>query len=322
MTQVFLPFFFLMLAGAFWSLWHNPAPGLQAPVVRTALSTVVMRFFLPALTLDVFSRAEFHPQIFWIPLLAGTVCLASALLAWTLYQAGQKARLWKLDPASLGALLLAAGWSNATYLGLPVLGAWFGDSARQIGLAFDLLALTPLLLTVGASFGIRWGTLAAEERSRHPAWTERAFSLLKLPPIWGAVFGIGLNLTGLALPSALQKAVALAGSAVAPMMIFCVGLALPIGELRRARGDLVRSIPALGLKLLFAPFALWGLGHVIGVPATLLQPATVEAAMPTMVLTLAISDQYGLNTRLLAVAIGLGTILSFLTIPAWMSVLF
>jgi hypothetical protein len=109
----------------------------------------------------------------------------------------------------------------------------------------------------------------------------------------------------------------LAASAVAPMMIFAVGLALRFSAISR----LPLLIITVVLKLGFAPALALALAAFLGLKDQVNSAVVVEASMPTMVLTMVIADRYDLDSELLAQSIAVSTILSFITIPLIIRVL-
>jgi len=209
-----------------------------------------------------------------------------------------------------GALLLAASFGNFSYLGLPVLTQTFGEWARMVAIQFDLLASTPLLFTVGIMLARYYG---GSGRGSHPL-----LALLQVPAFWAAVAGLSLSLAGISMPSWLGSSLKLLGSAVVPLMLLSVGMAL-----RWQSGWLGRMpllLPVILIQLLLMPLIAWGASIGSGMPERLIAPAVIEAAMPTMVLGLVICDRFRLDTTIYAQAITLTTALSLLTLPFWLAV--
>lgn len=116
------------------------------------LTTLVYYLLLPALVLQVLWTAPLGLDSLRIALVAGTTVLA--MVAVTLLAC----RLCLAERAAVGAMLLAAAWPNATYLGLPVLDSLFGDAGRAVAIQYDLFACLPLVLTLGILLARRYGT--------------------------------------------------------------------------------------------------------------------------------------------------------------------
>ena len=102
------------------------------------------------------------------------------------------------------------------------------------------------------------------------------------------------------------------------MMVFTVGLALDFRDLRR----LPIAVPALALKLFLAPVLAWLIARAAGISREALQAVVIEGAMPVMVLSLVIADEFELDVPLAATCITVSTVASFFTMPLMMKVFF
>jgi predicted permease len=189
-----------------------------------------------------------------------------------------------------------------------MLGAKFG----YVAIIYDLLAATPILLTIGAFASARYGS------GKNVSIGASLLRVLKLPPLWGVAAGGLVQVLGLAVPQVAQDAAGLMGRAVIPVMTFTVGLALDFKDLRR----MVIAVPALLLKLVLAPVLAWWIGSAAGLTDDQLRAVTIEGAMPVMVLSLVIADEFGLDVPLAAGCIAVSTAALFFTMPVMMNLLF
>lgn len=289
----------LIVCGVVWR-WLRPM-GLEADPVRQALTSLVYVLLLPALVLLVLWQAPLDVDVLRVAVVAGCTVLAGLGLAVLVYHQ------LKTPRRTAGALILAAGFPNATYMGLPVLEQVFGPWARSIAIQYDLFACTPLLLTVGALVAQRYGEGGTRN---NPVW-----ALLKVPPLWAAVAALALNLGGVAMPHWCRGLLGMMGGAVVPLMLIAVGLSLRLGAIRWKDAPLLA--PALALRLLALPLLAWGLALGVGLGSGKLPPVVLEAAMPSMVLGLVFCDRYRLDTGLYATTVTVSTLLSVITLPLW-----
>jgi malate permease and related proteins len=212
--------------------------------------------------------------------------------------------------AAIGVLLLSSAFGNVTYLGLPVITETLGSRYGYIAILYDLLATTPVLLTVGMLIAARFGSggsvslVASFQR------------VLKLPPLWAVIAGIAAH--AVPLPKSVLDAAQLMGRAVIPVMIFTVGLALDFRDIRR----LPVALPALAVKLLLAPVLAWLFARAAGMSGDVLRAVVIEGAMPVMVLSLVLADEFELDVPLAATCIAASTVASFFTLPMMMKLLF
>jgi hypothetical protein len=199
-----------------------------------------------------------------------------------------------------------------TYLGLPMITGMLGASLGHVAILYDLLAVTPILLTFGAFVAARYGS----GKSASPGAS--IARVLRLPPLWGVAAGAIVQVLGIPVPPVAQDAAGLMGRAVVPVMTFTVGLALDFKDLRR----LPVAMPALVLKLVLAPVLAWWIGAKAGLSAEQVKAVTIEGAMPVMVLSLVVADEFGLDVPLAATCIAASTAALFVTLPLVMALLF
>jgi hypothetical protein len=290
-------------------VWQLVRPGrLDSRQVRAGLTGAVYYLFLPALVLRVIWQAPLGLVSVHIALLAAIGVLAGIAMAWLVM------RVMRVSAAVAGACILAAAWPNATYVGLPVLEAVFGELGRSTAIQYDLFACTPLLLTLGIVLARHYGTAVAGVEA-----ASVRDSLFRVPPLWAAVCAILLNTSGVVMPGLLEGVLGLLGNAVVPLMLFALGLSLHWQSMHWRQLPVL--LPVLLIQLLLMPLLVWGAAAMLGLQDTRLDAVVLEAAMPSMVLGLVFCDRYGLDTGFYAAAVTLSTVLSLLTLPAWYSLL-
>ncbi len=268
----------------------------------------VLQFFLPALAFGLVATAKMDRSFIAVPLIAVAVTLLSLAAGGAVYRG---LPWFRATPrAAVGVLLLSAAFGNVMYLGLPVITETLGARYGYIAILYDLLAATPVLLTVGMLTAARFGSggtvsLAASFRR-----------VLKLPPLWGVVAGIAAH--AVPLPGPVLDAAQLMGRAVIPVMIFTVGLALDFRDIRR----IPVALPALALKLFLAPVLAWLFARAAGLTGEVLRAVVIEGTMPVMVLSLVLADEFDLDVPLAATCIAVSTVASFFMLPMMMRILF
>lgn len=302
MIIVMLQMVVLIGCGIVWR-WINPG-GHSDRQVRTILAAGVYYLFLPALVLRVIWQAPLGLATLQIALVAALGVLVSLATAWPLM------RLLRTPATVMGACLLAAAWPNATYLGLPVLVAVFGELGRSTAIQYDLFACTPLLLTVGVILARHYG------RSRTQPYDIGLLpALLRVPPLWTAIFAVALNAAQMPMPGFIEGALLMLGNAVVPLMLVNLGLSLQWRSLHWRQ--LPYLLPVVVVQLVLMPAVVWFSASVIGMQPPLLHAVVLEAALPAMVLGLVICDRYELDTGVYAAAVTLTTALSLISLPLW-----
>ena len=302
MQNILLSFGFIILLGvAFRRL--RPG-GLEAATLTRAINVTVMNVFLPALCIRTLYVSRIDLEAALVPLSAGITVLTSLFLSVGVYHLF--ARKMDLRPTETGVLVMGATFGNITYLGLPVLIGLYGNEAAKYALFYDLLSTTPLLWFVGVPI------IAGYSKGRRPALRESLRTVASLPPVWGILAGMALNLLHVPLPQFVLKSLEMLGSLVVPLMIFSIGLALSLPEVRHA----CAIVPAVIIKLVLVPLISCASAVLLGLDGRALASCVIEGAMPTMVLSLLIAAQLKLDVSLAAFLIVVTTFLSFFTLQA------
>jgi len=128
---------------------------------------------------------------------------------------------------------------------------------------------------------------------------------------------LAVNLSGLPLDPLIEAA-HWAGSPTIPLMLFVLGLTIPWHDLRPQKAVVI----VLAIKLALMP--LLALGVALAWPGPLSEPgeaAVLEAAMPTMVMVIALADRFGLDARLAGLVMGWSTLTGLVTLPLWLGLL-
>ena len=293
----------LVACGSFWKS-HAPAH-ISALAHRRAITDLVFFLLLPAMVLDVVWRAPLGQSSIQISLLAISGVITGLVVMKTVL------RYIKVEKAQTGALLLAAAFPNATYLGLPVLDKVIGPSTRATVIQYDLFACTPVLLSFGMLIARYYGS---NTPAAHPVK-----ELTKVPPLWAVAIAVILNLLEVPQPDILHTALSTLAGGVVPLMLIVLGMSIRWQSLHFRFMPLLA--PIIVISLLVVPLTILVLSHLIGLDTNLITEVVIIAAMPTMVFGVVISERYKLDSELYAAAVTITTICSLITLPMWFHLL-
>lgn len=288
-------------------IWARARWGdIRVDATRRVLAASVYYLFLPALVLDLFWPARFGPDSLAIAIVAACSILAGLGAGWLLAWARGASR------AERGAMILAAGYSNVTYLGLPLLTAVYGATGASVAIQYDLLASTPLLFSLGVLIAAHFGSRPGPDGKLQPLAT-----LLRVPALWALASASALTGLGVTPPGVIAAALDLLAAPVTPLMLITLGLALRL-EPQALRPRLTLPVSAITLVLVPA-LALVLSRQLIDDPIA--QVGTVlEAAMPSMVFGVVLCERYGLDASLYANIVTVTTLLSLATLPLWQAI--
>ncbi len=272
---------------------------VNATMSRAVISALVYYFMLPALILDVLWQAPLQENSIYIAIMAAGGVLGSLLLALLF------SRFSTLPRATIGAIILAASFPNATYMGLPVLEETFGSWSMSIALQYDMFACTPILLSLGIFIASSYG--------QQEKLGILLVSMLKVPAIWATLLAILLNLSAIPIPDFLYGIFHKMGNTVIPLMLFSLGLSLPVRliSLKHIKAVIVISC----IQLLIMPMIVWLIGQSVPISSDYLAPVVIEGAMPSMLLGLVLCHRYKLDVGLYASAVTISSLASLLSLP-------
>ena len=207
---------------------------------------------------------------------------------------------------------LSAGYSNAAYLGIPLLTALLGP----VGTA---AAVIGSLLTVSLLFAI--AVLLVEVDLRRGPGLARAaggvaLAVLRNPLVAAPLAGIAWALTGIPLPAPIADFARLLGQSASPVALVTIGVFLAIPR-PRAGGALTARV--LALKLAGQPLATAALLLLVPLPPLWAPAAVLLAALPTGTGPFMVAQLYARDVALAARVILLSTLLGLGTVSllAW-----
>lgn len=267
-----------------------------------ALNRFVIYVSLPAVTLKALHQITFT-----------TASLPAIAMSWFMFAAGLiffplVARLWKLPRKTLGALLLTGTLGNTSFVGFPILEAFFGASALSLGILID----QPGTFLVAGTLGIFVASTFASQRPSLKVILRKIFTF---PPFLAVL--LALVLRPISYPPVLSTLLDRLGITLVPLALVAVGLQLKLDRSSLKR-ELRPLVLGLGFKLLIGPLVMLVLyAGLFRLQGSDLQIILVESAMAPMITAGIIATEYGLGTELSSLMIGIGIPLSLVTIPIW-----
>jgi len=248
---------------------------------------------------------KYLPHIAWshellAPVMAPVVVWLGGWLLVTIYT-----KLKPADPATKGSLRLMSGLANTSFVGFPLIAAYFGEKYISIAIICD--QITFLLLSTA-------GVVVAINASKKSALSAGIVlkRVLRFPPFLGCMSALILpHFIDISIADPLFDKLA---ATVAPLALFSIGLQL---QFKGWMSELKNISVTLIYKLILAPLLVLALFFCLGFKGIIPQVSIFEAAMPTLLTAGVVADEYGLNPKLSNLIIGIGIILSLLTTAGW-----
>ncbi|MDD3354994.1 AEC family transporter [Zoogloea sp.] len=289
-----LPDFALIALGALLRRHGGLGEGFWVGVEK-----LVYFVLFPALLLNALARAHIDPGSFAPLFVVGLLTMTSGFI---LAFAG---RPWMgLGPMAFASRVQCAYRFN-TYIGIAVAGK-FGGAAGVAAMGALCGAMVPFANMAAV------GLLAHHGQGR--PWHE----LSRNPLIIATLAGMVLSMTGTALPAPLMLFLQRLADAAVTLGLLAVGAALRGGGREGGRAG---ALYLCAVKLLVLPAIAWGLGTLFGLSGGALATAVLFAALPTASSAYILAMRMGGDGPGVAWLISATTVLSAITLTAWLSVL-
>jgi predicted permease len=253
---------------------------------------------LPAVILLKVPQLEFSSEMIVPALVPWAMLALSSVLVLV---AGKRFR-WSRE--TTGVLLLIVPIGNTSFMGVPMVNAFFGENGIPYLIIYDQIGTMFIFAVYGsivlAMFG-REGAVNIAEVARRA---------LLFPPTL-ALF-VGLLLRFWSYPDPVVNGLQDLSGMLTPLVMTAIGFQLRI----RLSPAVLRPLGfGLAIKLIIAPLvALLGC-RLLGLNSLAADIAIFEAGMPPMVTAGALAIAAGMLPELAAALVSLGMALAFVTLP-------
>jgi len=268
---------------------------------HVSLNGFIIHVSLPALTL-----LSVHK------LVLDKALLAPAAMAWIMFGLGcaffwSVGRMMKLRGPTTGALILTGSLANTSFIGVPMIEAYFGAHGVGLGLLIDQAGTYLVLSTLGM--------LVATIYAQGSMPTMRAIikKVVTFPPF--IAFIAALLLIPATYPEWADVLLDRLGGTLVPLALVSVGFQIKFSELRGRVRELTLG---LTFKLIAAPVVIALIyAGLFGGRGEMTQITIFEAAMPPQIGAAIVAMDHDLDPQLVTLMVGIGIPLSFLTLFAW-----
>lgn len=265
------------------------------------INTWILYLALPAVSFKYIPHIEWSNQMLF-PAISPIIVWAGSWIFMELY-----CRYKKYGQRTRSTLELSSAYSNTSFIGFPLIIAYFGEQNLSIAIICDQVMFV-LLSTIGI--------IAAVKGNRADAAGIKASMLVKrlftFPPFIGCA-------GALILSSFMDLSVAepffskMAGT-VGPLALFSVGLQL---KFKGWKQEIAQLSMTMLYKLMIAPLLVLLVAVLIGIKGDIVRISIFEAAMPTLITSSIIAEQFKLNARLTNLIIGISILVGFITTAFW-----
>jgi predicted permease len=236
----------------------------------------VINVALPALSLRYIPEIEWSYQLL-LPVIGPILIWTGAWLFVRLYD-----RKKRLPVGSRTALLVTCGLGNTSFLGLPMVAAYYGETEIRHAVVFDQISFI-LFATLGVIAVLK----ASSDHSETVNFTHIAKKVLRFPPFIACVVALLFSrfIDFSPINPLMDKIVA----TLSPMALFSIGLQLKFGAIRQEW-----RLVSVGLlyKLLLAPALILLLAFLLNSTGNTAKISVFEAAMSSNITASLLTGQH------------------------------
>lgn len=262
------------------------------------LNFVALYLSLPAVILLKVPQMAMTGEMLVVALLPWLMLLLSAGLVLG------AARLWHWPRAATGVLLLVVPLGNTSFMGVPMIQAFYGAAGIPFLIVYDQIGTMLIFASYGSLI------LAAYGRDGAADLVTITRKALLFPPTVALLLGLLLRVWPYPAPvGQLLEAIA---ATLTPLVMIAIGFQM---TLRLRPTTLAPLGTGLAIKLLLAPLAALLVCRLAGLHGLAADVAVLEAGMPPMVTASALAVAAGMEAELAVALAGLGIMAAFATLP-------
>lgn len=262
----------------------------------TILNQFAIYISLPAMILLQVPKLTFSIDSLIPIIIAWSVMIISAALILII------SKFLSFSKEITGSLMLVAILTNSSFLGIPIINAYMGESSLPYILVYDQLG-TFIAFSVYGTFIVSFYTSKKEI-----SFKIFTLKVLTSPPLIALV--VALLLMGVEFHPVISKVLSSFANTIVPIALVAVGLQL---QFKLPREDLKPFSVALFIKLIIAPIIAIIICKIFNWNNEASMVSIMEAGMAPMITAGAIASMAGLAPRLSSAIVGYGILISFVT---------
>lgn len=262
----------------------------------TILNQFAIYISLPAMILLQVPKLTFSIESLIPIIIAWSVMIISAVLILII------SKFFSFSKEITGSLMLVSILTNSSFLGIPIINAYMGESALPYILVYDQLG-TFIAFSIYGTFIVSFYT--SKKEINFKIFT---LKVLTSPPLIALV--VALLLMGVEFHPVISKVLSSFANTIVPIALVAVGLQL---QFKLPREDLKPFSVALFIKLLIAPIIAIIICKIFNWNNEASMVSIMEAGMAPMITAGAIASMAGLAPRLSSAIVGYGILISFVT---------
>lgn len=271
--------------------------GAIKPEGRKVLSDLLVYLIMPCMILNSYFM-ELNSEMMWNLFLSfglSTILLVLAIVVSVWATLRRKDENKKI-------IRFACSFSNAGYMGIPLIQALYGTEGTFYASAF-LTMFNIMLWTVGC--------VMVNDKVKPK---EIIKSILSTPVLYGVVLGLVIYLGQIPVPNFIVQPVAAIGNMNTPISMLIIGMIIAGSNMK----FIVTSRDiwfTIAFRMILIPAISVALFYLLGFGGMTAKVVLIQAACPTAAITSVFAIRYGHNENIAAGAVVLTTLVSIVTLP-------
>lgn len=266
---------------------------------RKFFSDLMMTLTVPAMMIHSYLM-EFDPAVFSNIVTA----LGWSALAFLLGFLITLILTYRMKDPALPILRCTCVFSNAAYMGFPLIQALFGSEGMLYASAF----VTVLNLFL---WSVQYSMLTGEVRPR-----EVLHTLLTMPTMIAIFIGLVIYLGRISVAEPIERALNTVGSMTTPLSMIVTGMIIAGIDVKRQLHD-KRLALIIIIRMVLIPAACFGLFVLLGAHGMSAMVILLLMSGPSAAVSTVFAVQFGYDEEMTAGAVVITTFLSIFALPAW-----
>lgn len=260
------------------------------------LNQFILYISAPALVLLKIPQLSFSFEVVIPVVIAWAVMSLSAFVTFYI------SKILSFSREITGSLMLVAVLGNTSYLGIPIIQAYFGENALGYVMMYDQMGTFIALCTYGTFVSIYYSD------TQEVNIKAIVLKIVSFPPFIALI--IALFFMGRGFSPMLQSVLGSLANTIIPLALVAVGLQLKF----KLQKEYIKPFSiALVIKLIFAPFVAVTISFLFGWNSQAATISIMEASMAPMITAAAVASMAGLSPTLSSAIVGYGILISFFT---------
>jgi len=284
-----LPILLIFLSGYIFKRFHKDS--------SKDLIDLVLYFIFPIFIIYKIHYLEFNEDIYIVSAFALIAFILGIILAIL------SGKIFNLNRNTTAMIAMVAAYGNTSFLGFAFVESYYGEYALSLAIFYDQVNM--ILLAIFAPVICTMGTGTDKISLK-----KILHSIVTFPPTIAFVLAISSKL--LVFPEIISIFLEKVSYTLVPLVIFAVGMKFKLSSIKGKEKE-------IGLVILISMILIPLILYIFSLPffetGIAIKVAIMEVAMPPMVLATVVAIKAGLDEPLGMGSMGMGMILSFLSLP-------